>query len=98
MVVLSMTNHFFLYRQLLKKKMMLSCRMSHMWMGRSTLIMVPTLGWSLLHFQSHPISTYLLTRHRLGKGVQVNSSSTFIDTVPITIGARTLIGPNCSFF
>ncbi|CAK7215638.1 hypothetical protein SBRCBS47491_002548 [Sporothrix bragantina] len=34
----------------------------------------------------------------LGKGVYVNANSTWIDTVPITIGARTLIGPSCSFY
>lgn len=36
--------------------------------------------------------------YRLGKGVFINSDCTFIDTSPITIGARTLVGPNCSFF
>jgi acetyltransferase-like isoleucine patch superfamily enzyme len=46
-----------------------------------------------LLFTSHP-----LTRYRLGKGVQINYDSTFIDTCPITIGARTLVGPNCSFY
>ncbi|TLD30812.1 hypothetical protein PspLS_01983 [Pyricularia sp. CBS 133598] len=35
---------------------------------------------------------------RLGKNVYVNSSSTWIDTCTITVGARTLIGPNCSFY
>ncbi|KAM7199192.1 maltose O-acetyltransferase [Rhypophila sp. PSN 637] len=35
---------------------------------------------------------------KLGKGVYVNSNSTWIDTCTITIGARTLIGPNCSFY
>ncbi|UKZ81203.1 hypothetical protein TrVFT333_008975 [Trichoderma virens FT-333] len=34
----------------------------------------------------------------LGKNVFVNSNSTWIDTCPIVIGARTLIGPNCSFY
>lgn len=28
----------------------------------------------------------------------VNSNSTWIDTCLITVGARTLIGPNCGFF
>lgn len=28
----------------------------------------------------------------------INPHSTWIDTSPITIGARTLVGPNCSFF
>lgn len=35
---------------------------------------------------------------KLGKGVYVNSNSTWIDTCTITIGARTMIGPNCSFY
>jgi len=30
--------------------------------------------------------------------VYINSNCTFIDSLPITIGARTLVGPNCSFF
>ncbi|PMD36882.1 trimeric LpxA-like protein, partial [Hyaloscypha variabilis F] len=34
----------------------------------------------------------------LGKGVFINCNCTFIDTSPITIGSRTLVGPNCSFF
>lgn len=37
-------------------------------------------------------------RPRFGKNVYVNSNSTWIDTCEITIGSRTLIGPNCSFF
>ncbi|KAL7818432.1 trimeric LpxA-like protein [Trichoderma gracile] len=35
---------------------------------------------------------------KLGPNVFVNSNSTFIDTCPIAIGARTLVGPNCSFY
>ncbi|OIW33270.1 galactoside O-acetyltransferase [Coniochaeta ligniaria NRRL 30616] len=35
---------------------------------------------------------------KLGEGVYVNSGSTWIDTCTIEIGARTLIGPNCSFY
>ena len=35
---------------------------------------------------------------RLGKGVYVNFNCTFLDTCLITIGARTLIGPGCSFY
>ena len=38
------------------------------------------------------------TRSRLGEGVYVNSGSTWIDTCTIEVGARTLIGPNCSFY
>jgi acetyltransferase-like isoleucine patch superfamily enzyme len=43
-------------------------------------------------------STQLTRAHRLGEGIFVNSDCTFIDTSPITIGARTLVGPNCGFF
>jgi acetyltransferase-like isoleucine patch superfamily enzyme len=39
-----------------------------------------------------------LTVKRFGKNVYVNTNSTWIDTSPITIGDRTLIGPNCSFY
>ncbi|RFU29172.1 hypothetical protein B7463_g7170, partial [Scytalidium lignicola] len=35
---------------------------------------------------------------RLGKAVYINFNATFLDTCVITIGARTLIGPNCSFY
>lgn len=35
---------------------------------------------------------------RVGAGVFINSSCTFIDTCPITIGARSLLGPNVSLF
>ncbi|OAA58600.1 galactoside O-acetyltransferase [Niveomyces insectorum RCEF 264] len=35
---------------------------------------------------------------RLGTNVYVNAHSTWIDTRPITVGARTLIGPNCAFY
>jgi len=37
-------------------------------------------------------------RGRLGREVFVNFNSTWIDTCTITVGARTLIGPNCSFY
>ncbi len=35
---------------------------------------------------------------RLGANVYVNAGSTWIDTMTISVGARTLIGPNCSFY
>ncbi|KAL1835891.1 hypothetical protein VTJ49DRAFT_5912 [Mycothermus thermophilus] len=35
---------------------------------------------------------------KFGPGVYINSNCTFLDTCIITIGARTLIGPNCSFY
>jgi len=34
----------------------------------------------------------------IGKGVYINFNCTFLDTCTISIGARTLIGPNCSFY
>jgi acetyltransferase-like isoleucine patch superfamily enzyme len=30
--------------------------------------------------------------------VYINFNSSWVDTCPITIGARTLVGPNCSFY
>lgn len=36
--------------------------------------------------------------YRLGKNVYVNSGSVWIDTCTISVGDRTLIGPNCSFY
>jgi acetyltransferase-like isoleucine patch superfamily enzyme len=35
---------------------------------------------------------------RFGDNVFVNSNSTWIDTCLITVGSRTLIGPNCCFY
>lgn len=35
---------------------------------------------------------------RLGKGVYINMGCTFLDTCLITIGARTLVASNCSFY
>jgi acetyltransferase-like isoleucine patch superfamily enzyme len=35
---------------------------------------------------------------RIAPQVYINSNATFLDVCPITIGSRTLIGPNCSFF
>ena len=34
---------------------------------------------------------------RLGEGVYINANCTWVDTCTIEIGARTLVGPNCSF-
>ncbi|KAF4634214.1 hypothetical protein G7Y89_g3884 [Cudoniella acicularis] len=45
-----------------------------------------------------PIKVDYGTQIRLGKGVFINFNCTFIDTCMITIGARTLVGPNCCFF
>ncbi|CZR69784.1 probable acetyltransferase, CysE/LacA/LpxA/NodL family [Phialocephala subalpina] len=45
-----------------------------------------------------PIKIDYGTNLRIGKGVNINYDCTFIDTCLITIGARTLVGPNCSFF
>lgn len=35
---------------------------------------------------------------KLGAGAMVNCGSMFVDTCPVYIGARTLCGPNCSFY
>lgn len=35
---------------------------------------------------------------KLGHGVFLNFNSVFVDTCEIEIGARTLVGPNCSFY
>lgn len=35
---------------------------------------------------------------KLGAGAFVNANATFVDTCPVYIGARTLCGPNCSFY
>jgi len=35
---------------------------------------------------------------KLGQRVFINCNATFIDTCPVYIGARTLCGPNCSFY
>ncbi len=40
----------------------------------------------------------LIISNRLGAGVFVNFNSAWIDTCTITVGARTMMGPNCSFF
>ncbi|KAG0647552.1 acetyltransferase [Hyphodiscus hymeniophilus] len=45
-----------------------------------------------------PIKVDYGTNLRIGKAVYVNFNCTFLDTCIITIGARTLIGPNCSFY
>lgn len=38
------------------------------------------------------------TNFRLGEGVFLNYYTTIVDTCLISIGARTLVGPNCSFY
>ncbi|RDL38150.1 uncharacterized protein BP5553_05583 [Venustampulla echinocandica] len=45
-----------------------------------------------------PIKVDYGTQLRVGKAVYINFNCVFLDTCYITIGARTLIGPNCSFF
>ena len=34
----------------------------------------------------------------VGEGSFINVNAVFVDTCPIRIGARTLVGPNCSFY
>jgi len=45
-----------------------------------------------------PLKVDYGTNLRIGDGVYINMNCTFLDTCVITIGSRTLIGPNCSFF
>ena len=45
-----------------------------------------------------PINMDYGTNIHIGKGVFLNYYTTFIDTCSITIGARTMTGPNCSFY
>lgn len=40
----------------------------------------------------------LLILLRIGSGVYINFNCVLLDTCLITIGARTLIGPSCSFY
>lgn len=47
---------------------------------------------------SSPLQADYGTQLRIAPGAFINFNATFIDTMPITIGARTLVGPNCSFF
>lgn len=54
---------------------------------------------SYISHPSPPRREKLMLRFlRLGKNVYVNANSTWIDTCPITIGARTMMGPGCSFY
>jgi hypothetical protein len=47
---------------------------------------------------SPPIATDYGYNVKLGKGVYINRNSVFLDTCLTTIGDRTLVGPNVSFF
>ena len=58
----------------------------------------PTMATMSGTFSPRTSSTPNPDHHRLGKGVYINNNATFIDTSPISIGARTLIAPNCSFY
>ncbi|KAJ0416989.1 trimeric LpxA-like protein [Aspergillus carlsbadensis] len=56
---------------------------------------------TLLHaypWIERPINIDYGTNLKVGSGVFINFNCTFIDTCTITIGARTLIGPNVCFF
>lgn len=55
---------------------------------------------TITHFPASAISIMFigLILYRLGSNVFVNQNSTWIDTCKITVGARTLIGPNCAFY
>lgn len=45
-----------------------------------------------------PIHVDYGTNLKVGEGVFINFNCTFLDTCTITIGARTLLGPNVSLF
>ena len=45
-----------------------------------------------------PINMDYGTNVRIGEGVFLNFHSVFVDTCLISIGARTLVGPNCNFY
>lgn len=45
-----------------------------------------------------PIRVDYGTNVRLGKGVFLNYNMAIVDTCLVTIGARTLVGPNCSIY
>lgn len=53
---------------------------------------------SLAHPPPQQLDYPLTPTPRLGKGTYVNFNSTWLDTCLITVGARTLIGPSCSFY
>ncbi|OLN94019.1 putative acetyltransferase [Colletotrichum chlorophyti] len=52
--------------------------------------------WTSINGDQVPLPPPRLAR--LGDNVYINSNSTWIDTCLITVGSRTLIGPNCSFY
>lgn len=60
------------------------------------LILCPTRP--VPHLPANSALAMRFVSSRFGKNVYVNSNSTWIDTCTITVGARTLIGPNCSFY
>ena len=45
-----------------------------------------------------PIRIDYGTNVRLGKGAFLNYNTVIVDTCLVNIGARTLVGPNCSFY
>lgn len=45
-----------------------------------------------------PLAMDYGTNIRLGEGVFINFNSVFLDTCLITVGSRTLVGPNVSFY
>ena len=55
-------------------------------------------GYNVKYVRPLPTTDLELNSHRLGQNVYVNSNSTWIDTCLITVGSRTLIGPNCCFY
>jgi acetyltransferase-like isoleucine patch superfamily enzyme len=87
------TNPPFHHQEQQKKKLSFS-KMNHTLKVRST----PTMATMSGTLYPKTSLTPNPDQHRLGKGVFLNFDSTFVDTCPITIGARTLVGPHCSFY
>ena len=53
---------------------------------------------SLIPWVHAPVHIDYGTNLKVGEGVFINFNCTFLDTCTITIGARTLLGPNVSLF
>jgi acetyltransferase-like isoleucine patch superfamily enzyme len=88
------TNPLFHRQEQQKKKKLSFSKTNHTLKDRSK----PTMATMSSTFNPKTPLTPNINQHRLGKGVFINFNSTFIDTCPISIGARTLVGPHCSFY
>jgi acetyltransferase-like isoleucine patch superfamily enzyme len=84
------------------------CRLQHPLPKRTTSFsrMTPGLCRRLVselcevkdHVKPTPIAMDYGHNVKLGKNIFINFNSVFLDTCLITIGDRTLVGPNCSFY